>query len=162
MIRYFEEGLKPFTKAKIDHDATHLDDYEELVAKTVRAETKADLQPSSYVRETDHQVLRGNRPAHTTAYKVQTQGATKNYRKDKPKAKASEPASNKDSEASDKAKRGRRRRQHKDKQDFTNPAIGVNKAKVGKKKDISEVKCYNCNKKGHFATKCLESRKPKN
>ena len=53
MVRYFEEGLKPSIKAKIDQDATHLDDYEELVAKPVRAEIKAGLQPSSYIRETD-------------------------------------------------------------------------------------------------------------
>ena len=53
MIRYFEEGLKPSIKAKMDQDTTHLDDYEELIAKAVRAEAKAGLQPSSYVREAD-------------------------------------------------------------------------------------------------------------
>ena len=53
MVRYFEEGLKPSIKAEMDQDATHLDDYEELVAKAVRAEAKAGLRPSSYVRETD-------------------------------------------------------------------------------------------------------------
>ena len=37
MVRCIEEGLKPSIKAKIDQDATHLDDYEELVAKAVRA-----------------------------------------------------------------------------------------------------------------------------
>ena len=162
MVRYFEEGLKSSIKAEMDQDATHLDDYEELVAKAVRAEAKADLRPSFYVRKTDHQVLRENRPAQTTAHKVQTQGAIKAHCGDKSKAKTSKPASTQDSEPSDKARRGRRRKQHKDKRDSTNPATEVNKAEVGKKKDISEVKCYNCNKKGHFATKCLESRKPKN
>ena len=58
MIRYFEEGLKPSIKAKMDQDPTHLDDYEELVLKAVRAEAKAGLQPSSYVRKTDLQILR--------------------------------------------------------------------------------------------------------
>ena len=53
MVRYFEEGLKPSIKAEMDQDTSHLDDYEELVAKTVRAEAKVSLQPSSYVRETD-------------------------------------------------------------------------------------------------------------
>ena len=33
MVRYFEEGLKPSIKAEIDQNATHLDDYEELVVK---------------------------------------------------------------------------------------------------------------------------------
>ena len=84
----------------------------------------------------------------------------KDHRGDEPKAKTSEPASTQDSEPSDKARRGRRRRQHK--RESTTPATGVNKAEVTKKKDISEVKCYNCNKKGHFATKCPEPRKSKN
>ena len=60
MVRYFEEGLKPSIKTKMDQDATHLDNYEELVAKAVRAEAKAGLRPSSYMRETDIQVLRGS------------------------------------------------------------------------------------------------------
>ena len=49
MVRYFEEGLKPSIKAEMDQDASHLDNYEGLVAKAVRVEAKADLQPSSYV-----------------------------------------------------------------------------------------------------------------
>ena len=49
IVRYFEEDLKPSIKAKIDQDATHLNDYEELIAKAVRAEAKAGLRPSSYV-----------------------------------------------------------------------------------------------------------------
>ena len=53
MVRYFEEGLKPSIKAEMDQDASHLDDYEELVTKAVKAKAKAGLQPSSYVRETD-------------------------------------------------------------------------------------------------------------
>ena len=57
MVRYFEDSLKPSIKAEINQDATHLDNYEELVAKVVRAKTKADLQSSSYVRETDILIL---------------------------------------------------------------------------------------------------------
>ena len=49
MVRYFEEGLKPSIKAEMDQDTSHLDDYEELVAKAVRAEAKAGLRPSSHV-----------------------------------------------------------------------------------------------------------------
>ena len=53
IVRYFEEGLKPSIKAKMDQDATHLNDFEELVSKAMRAKAKASLQPSSYVREAD-------------------------------------------------------------------------------------------------------------
>ena len=167
MVRYFEKGLKPSIKAEMDQDDSQLIDYEELVAKAVKTEAKAGLRPSSYMRETDLSCFRGNRPAHTTAHKVQTQGAGKDHRGDDSKASkgsASTPASasTQDSEPSDKTRRGRRRRQHKDKRDSSTPATGVNKAEVEKKRDISEVKCYNCNKKGHFSTKCPEPRKPKN
>ena len=43
MIRYFEKGLKSSITAEIDQDASHLDNYEELVAKVVRAQAKVDL-----------------------------------------------------------------------------------------------------------------------
>ena len=37
----------------MDQDPSHLDDYEELIAKTVRAKAKAGLRPSSYIQKTD-------------------------------------------------------------------------------------------------------------
>ena len=43
MVKYFENGLKPSIKAEIDKDATFRDNYEELIAKAVRAESKAGL-----------------------------------------------------------------------------------------------------------------------
>ena len=60
MVKYFEKSLKPSIKAKMDQDATHLDNYKELVVKVVRAEAKAGLRLSSYVREADLQVLSGS------------------------------------------------------------------------------------------------------
>ena len=53
IVKYFEEGLKLSIKAKIDQDATHLDDYEELATKVVRVEAKVGIRPSSYIRETN-------------------------------------------------------------------------------------------------------------
>ena len=79
MVRYFEEDLKPSIKAEIDWDDSQLIDYKELVAKAVRVEAKAGLRPCSYMRETDLSYLQGNWPAHTTAHKVQTQGAIKDH-----------------------------------------------------------------------------------
>ena len=170
MVRYFEEGLKPSIKAEMDQDATHLDDYEELVSKAVRAEAKAGLRPSSYVREADLQVLQGSRPTHT-AHKVQTQGAVTRGDESKTKAPASTPAQ--DSEPSDKARKDKKKRHHgarrssREPKDSSTPASIVNKAKVGgsgqrrkNKKDLSGVTYFNCNKKGHFSNKCPEP--PKN
>ena len=173
MVRYFEEDLKPSIKAEMDQDATHLDNYEELVAKAVRAETKAGLRPCSYMRETDIQVLRGSRPAHTTAHKVQTQGAMPRG-EDSKASKA--PASTPESEPSDKARKEKKKKQYKDRRDSreprdsTTPATRVNAAEVGdkkkkkkkKKRDASKVTCYNCNKLGHYADQYPEPRRPKN
>ena len=164
MVKYFEESLKPSIKAEIDQDASHLDDYEELVAKAVRAEAKAGLRPSSYVRETNQQVSQGNRPAYTTAHKVQTQGAMNDHCGDESKAKASMPTFTQNSEPSDKSRKDKKKKQHKAKRDSI-PATGVNKAEVGDhraKKDISESSYYNYNKKGYYSNKCPEPRKSKN
>ena len=111
MVRYFEEGLKPSIKAEIDQDATHLDDYEELVAKAVKAEAKVGLRPSSYVRETDIQVLRRNQSAHITAHKVQTQGAVSRGDESRGKGPASTPASAfTNPEPSDKARKNKKKK----------------------------------------------------
>ena len=47
---------------------------------------------------------------------------------------------------------------------FSTPATGVNKTEIGsrRKKDVSEITCYNCINKGHYATKSPEPRKSKN
>lgn len=39
MVRYFEESIIPFIKAKIRQDITQLDGYDKLVAKIIKAET---------------------------------------------------------------------------------------------------------------------------
>ena len=110
MIRYFEEGLKPSIKAEINQDATHLADYEELVAKAVKAKTKAGLRLSSYIQETDIQVLRENRPAHTTAHKVQTQGAVSHGDESRGNGPASTPASaSTNPESFDKARKDKKK-----------------------------------------------------
>ena len=174
MVRYFEEGLKPSIKAEMDQDAHLLDDYEELVAKAIRAKAKAGLRPSSYVRETDQQVSRGNRPAHTTAHKVQTQGAMKNHCGNVSKAKGSTSTQEvttqrtNEAEGSEKARKEKkksRRIRRRDQEDST-LATGVNTTDTSKrshdrpkKSDPADVTCYRCNKKGHYANNYTE---PKN
>ena len=145
------------------------------MSKAVRAEAKAGLRPSSYVQEADFQVLRGSRPTHTTAHKVQTQGAGKDHRGDDSKASkgsASAPASasTQGSEPSEKAKKDKKKywrdkKGPREPKDSSTPASGVNRTEAGgsrrkNKKDLSGVTCYNCNKKGHYSNKCPEP--PKN
>ena len=49
MIRYFKKSLKPSIKAEMDQDNIQLINYEELIAKLIRAKIKADLRLSSYI-----------------------------------------------------------------------------------------------------------------
>lgn len=55
----------------------------------------------------------------------------------------------------EKSKKNKKKKQHKDKWDFTIPAIKINKAEVSgkKKKDVSEIIYYNCNKKRQYVIK---------
>ena len=177
MVRYFEESSNPSIIAELDSDNSQLIDYKELVAKAMRVEAKAGLRPSSYIWETGLNCFRGNWPAHTTTHKVQTQGAVKDHCRDDSKdfkgsASTLASASNQDSEPSNKAKKDKKKKYYQSKkdskkpQDSTLPASGVNVAEVeGKerkrnKKNVSEVTCFNCNKKGHYSNKCPKS--PKN
>ena len=158
MIRYFEKGLKPSIKAEMDQDTTHMDNFEELVAKAVRAEAKAVLKPSSYIQETDIQVLQGNWLSHIIVHKIQTQWAVNCEDKSRGKHPVSTPTSTstQDPEPSNKARKNKKKKQHKDKRDSRESrdtlASRVNAAEVGdkkrrrKKKDSKEVTCYNCNK----------------
>ena len=144
----------------------------------MRAEVKAGLRSSFYVRETDLSYLQGNQPAHIIAHKVQTRWAVKNYCGDDSKASkgsASTPtsASTQDSKPSDKTKNNKKKKYWRGKRDFkkpknfTNLASGVNAAEVGskgkrkKKKDVGEITYFNCNKKGHYSNNCLEPPKNK-
>ena len=70
LIRYFEEGLKPFIKAKMDQNNSKLVDYEKLIAKAIKVKAKTGLWLRFYMQEIDLNYLQGNQPAHTIAHKV--------------------------------------------------------------------------------------------
>ena len=70
------------------------------------------------------------------------------------------------------SKQARKEKKKKDKrhwgrksQEGSTPATGVNNTSAGgsrPQKDVSQVTCFNCNKKGHYSNKCPEPPKPKN
>ena len=140
----------------------------EIVQKVVNAEAKASLKSSTMVRNSDIRCSQGHCPSHIILLKVQTQRTTAK----EPRAKKSRlkkmklidgktPALSRSNEPA-KSNCKKKKREWLKKKDST-LAIGDN-AIEGKKKRIpnntSQITCYNCQKKSHFANKCPEP--PKN
>ena len=71
MIRYFQKGLRPLLRLKMEQRDPEIDNFEELVEKAVDPKAKAALRPRFYTCKTDQHHLRGSRPS---AAKANTQG----------------------------------------------------------------------------------------
>ena len=179
LIRFFRKGLRPSIRAQMEQRGRELDSWTEIVEKAVDAEAQASLQPTSYIKEMDQRCLRGNRPNSTRA---STQGnLIRDPRTEESRSKPQEPkasAPQHQAEASEKArkekkKKDRRFGRDRERREGSTPATGVNTAQTGephqkkKKKyrsdkppcDTSQIKYYNCQKMGYYATTCPE---PKN
>ena len=139
-----------------------------MVQKTVNVEAKAGLRSTTMVRDLDICCPWGHRPSNNTISKVQTQGtAIKDFsRPEKPKTKdlKSVPLHNDPAEPAkkeDKQKRLKRRQEctREPKETLATGNNTVDAAKKKKKRDTSKVICFNCDKKGYYASDCT---KPKN
>ena len=181
MIWYFREGLRPSVKVEMEQRGRELDSFEELVEKAVDAEAKAALRPRSYARETDQHCLRGSWPS---AAKTSTQGQPmKDPRVEEPKSRSQEskaPASQRSSDNAETSEQAWKEKKKKEKRERRNrergpqnstPTTGANSTSPGKEKskrngsnrrDPSQITCWNCSKKGHYADKCPKPPKPKN
>ena len=149
--------------------------------KTVAAKAKANLRSRATTKNIDQHCSWGSRSANSIAAKNQGQSIKDPWEKEfKARAlKSTSRSSNPESFA--KAwweKKDRRRREQRDRrgQKGSIPASGVNVAKpskANKKKnndqnrnclggaarDLSQIKCYNCNKKGYYANNCIKPLK---
>ena len=170
MICYFWEGLKPSIKVEIEQQDRALTSFEEMVQRAVNAEAKIGLRSSIMVRDADSRYLRGHRPSRNTSTKVQTQSSiVKKSKPEESRPKDSKPANGKTpapprTDKPEKTSRQDKKKEYlKKKRDRKNstPAIGDNAIEGEKKRnDRGDGKCYNCQKKGHFARNCPEP--PKN
>ena len=140
-----------------------------MVQKAVNAEAKAGLRSSTMVWDSDAYCPRSHRPSYNTSSKVQTQDSKDLSRPKKTKPKDSKSASSRDNAAEspkkdnkkDKKKRFRGQRQeYTGKQKEQILATNVNITDVSKKKkkrhNVSDITCFNCDKKSYFASNCIE------
>ncbi len=172
--RTFYDGLRPPIKlwiADIGEDMP----WDDLIRVANKAEARAKIQGNTHL---DQQCPKGKRPLKISlnARDDQAEKTTATS----PKAKASPPASDQSEvteKAKEKARKEKKRRGHQGKrdrqegQDGSPVATGANTTQAtegqkkkrrdgqGPKRDISEITCYNCNKKGHYSRDCTE---PKN
>ena len=168
MICYFQKGLKPFIRVEIEQQDRESMNFEEMVQRAVNAEAKAGLKSSTMVRDSDGGCFRGYRPSYNTSSKVQTQGfkGSSHSKKLKPKDlkpspscdNVAEPAKKEDRKEKKKRLREYRREQNKQTPVTSNNTKAPKKKK--KRRDPSEITCFTCNKKDHYASNC--TKPPKN
>ena len=130
--------------------------------KTVNVEAKAILQSFSIIRDIDSRCPKGNKPAR----KEEKDSSGKNKSTDSALADTSSRKQTSSTQQTSSAhpkkdhrggpRRGRRRGQ--DSRGQNSPATGVN-AIPKKEEDLSQVECFHCRKKGHFANRCPQKKK---
>lgn len=166
LIRLFREGLKPSVKAQMEQLGRGLDSWDELVEQAIDAEAKASL----HLQEIDDPCPRGNRPVHTTVAKTKA-SLIRDPREEPSKKVQDKPTHSlrsEEAETLDKKSWEKKEQYSQEQERDQNPGISATRvhttrtsvARTSGKvpKDLSQLSCYNCCKKGHYARNCPEPR----
>ena len=168
MICYFQESLKPSIKIEMEQQDWESVSFEEMVQRAVNVEAKAGLRSTIMIQDLDIRCLWDHHPSNNTASKVQTQGTAAKDSSLLEELKTKDPKSiSLHDKLAEPAKKENKQKKFKRQWERTRepketPAIDnntVDAAKKKKKRDTSKVTCFNCNKKGYYASNCT---KPKN
>ena len=160
-------------RAQIEPRSQEYNSWNELVKKTIAAEAKANLQPFYYSRDMDNCCPKGNRPSHTILSKYQS-SHNDHLEKKKPQnlqvqKKSTQPPSSDSSQLNNDNFAEKKARKEKIKKfrleqawkDSSTPATGLNTTSTNTNggRDLSQIVCYNCNKKKHLLRNCPEPKK---
>ena len=177
--RTFYDWLRPSIKLWIDKVGRQQLLWDELVKAANRAKAKARIHNNELL---DQRCPKGKRPLKLTLKDSNEQSSEKTKAAPPQQKSAGSPQSEQAAEKGQKEKKKNwHRKERKKKEAGANSegtlATGSN-ATGGKKKagqnrgqkmgqnrsqqDLSQITCWNCDKKGHYATDCKEPPKPKN
>lgn len=167
--RIFYDGLRPSIKLWIDEVGRQQLPWDELVRTANRAEAKARIHDYHHL---DQRCPKGKRPLKLTLKDSNEQSPEKTKTAPPQKAGGSSQsqraeqgseANRNEEKKSRRDKKHRRRQEQKEQKDNSGgtPATGANSSGGSKKKDLSHITCFNCDKKGHFASNCSEPPKNK-
>ena len=185
LIRLFCNGLQLSIHAQTEQDGCQKNTWEQAIKKAIIAKAKTNLNFPSWVRKIDACYPWG----HQSSSKADKHTKEKVFNRNFPrfqKSKSQPPQRSKNTETSDKfcKDHSNNRRNKKGRRDYGpcrprhlgfTPATEVNTTNSSalnnrnrkrpsnrEDKDMSQVTCYNCNKKRHFVNQFIKSHKPKN
>ena len=173
MICIFQKSLQPSVRVAMNQRSRKLDSFREIIKRAVNAEDIAKLRPSSNTCKMDQNCPQGNRPVQSTVTRSLHRARLMEDPQGKPgdrklteapyKPRTSHalqfcsPRSEKPDKKSWREKNEQYRQEQRQGRNSRIPVLRSNTVANGRgRKDLSHITCFNYDKKGHYADKCLK------